>query len=285
MMNNLQPIAEIIESRKRTFLDIGIFDDGDKKLINRKYEVDENWKKVLQSVFETYGVSEIWIDVYAGNGNSKVFVESVTVDKSMMNFQSPLPVSTAPLAGLGNLGNVPEQFLNYMLNDKEQKIKEKEDIIREMKDQHKIDLDTISKLQERNIELERNSKFKEKEFELNKREEEIEERSNRKSGLEGIYEQATSNPQVMEIVKMFVQSKLMPGQPYTPATPLSGVQDPFNDPSQTAERNAIAKYIFDWLRLQNDEIATKFYVIYDAISKKPALIDKLVKIIPGGHGE
>lgn len=286
MIKNLEPIEDKISNRKRTFLDMGIFeDDGSKKLIYRKYEADENWKKVLQSVFESYKVDQVWIDIFAGNGNSKIFVESVTVDNSMMNYHNQLP--SAPLSGVGNLSNVPEPFINYMLNDKELKIREKEELIRELKDQQKLDQDTIKKLNERNTELETDVKFQAREFALQKKEDELLEKENSKSGLGGIVEQVSQNEQFMEIAKMGIGALIakwtsgssVPGQ----VPPLGNIYDP----TISAERNEYIKNIVNWLKNQGDENFARFMGIVQVIDKNPNMMFQLINFInnAGNNGD
>lgn len=265
---NLSQTTAILAKRKTSFLDIGYYDNGKKKTVFNKYEADKNWKKVLQSVFEDHQVSEVFIDIYAPNGSSYKLIESVRIENNNNNMYSNQ--ATPTLMGVGSSAS-NDQFLNYIIREKDEKINDRNEALKELKDQHKLDQDTIRELREKNLELEKDNKFKEKEFELQKYEESLIDKENRKGGLDGYIENVnalTANPQIMEMAKMFLAAKL--GQNLSTQAPTLGNVE---NPNASSAKNDMVNRINQWLRIQNDEVTAKTLGLVSIFADKPNAIN------------
>lgn len=273
---NIDQTTQIISQRKQSFLDIGIQEQGEKRIIFKKYDADNgHWKKLVAGIFTDYGVSSVFIDIYAPNGSSFKLVQSVTLNNNG-SFAQQQP--QFPMAGLGNIAPVhtamPDQFTAYVLREKDEKIREKEDRILELKDQYKLDQDTIRELREKNWELERNNKFMQKEFELQRAEENLSRENDRKGSLEGIAESVMQNEKLMDIAHALIMSKIQ--QPQPQQIDASGMGTIENDPNVSEGKKQIIKEIASWLKVQHDATASKIYAIFNQLAMNPKTIDKLI---------
>lgn len=270
---NIDQTTKIITSRPQSFLDIGIIEGGEKKLIHRKYDASNgNWKKLITDVFTDFGVPSVFIDIYAPNGSSFKLVQSVTLNNNG-SFAQQQPQT---MAGLGAIAPVhtamPDQFTAYVLREKDEKIREKEDRILELKDQYKLDQDTIRELREKNWELEKASKFMQKEFELQRAEENLQRENDRKGSLEGIADSVMQNEKLMDIAHALIMSKIQQPQQID----ASGMGAIENDPNVSEGKKQIIKEIAQWLKAQHDATASKIYAIFNQLAMNPKTIDKLI---------
>lgn len=268
---NIDQTTKIITSRPQSFLDIGIIEGGEKKLIHRKYDASNgNWKKLIADVFTDFTVPSVFIDIYAPNGSSFKLVQSVTLnnDGSYMQQQPQFG-----MMGLGSAPQMPDHFTAYVLREKDEKIREREDRILELKDQHKLDQDTIRELREKNWELEKAAKFMQKEFELQRAEENLQRENDRKGSLEGIAETVMANDKLMDIAHALIMSKIQQQPQQVEASGMTALD---SDPSISEGKKQIIREIAEWLKMQHDATASKIYAIFNQLAMNPKTIDKLI---------
>lgn len=269
---NIDQTTKIITSRPQSFLDIGIIEGGEKKLIHRKYDASNgNWKKLIADVFTDFGVPSVFIDIYAPNGSSFKLVQSVTLNNDGSYLQQQ---PQFPMAGLGAAPTqIPDHFTAYVLREKDEKIREREDRILELKDQHKLDQDTIRELREKNWELEKAAKFMQKEFELQRAEENLQRENDRKGSLEGIAETVMANDKLMDIAHALIMSKIQQQPQQVEASGMTALD---SDPSISEGKKQIIREIAEWLKMQHDATASKIYAIFNQLAMNPKTIDKLI---------
>lgn len=267
---NIDQTTKIITSRPQSFLDIGIIEGGEKKLIHRKYDASNgNWKKLIADVFTDFGVPSVFIDIYAPNGSSFKLVQSVTLNNDGSYMQQQ------PQFGMMGLGapQMPDHFTAYVLREKDEKIREREDRILELKDQHKLDQDTIRELREKNWELEKAAKFMQKEFELQRAEENLQRENDRKGSLEGIAETVMANDKLMDIAHALIMSKIQQQPQQVEASGMTALD---SDQSISEGKKQIIREIAEWLKMQHDATASKIYAIFNQLAMNPKTIDKLI---------
>ncbi len=211
---NIDQSTNIISQRKNGFLDIGYYDQGGTKIfVEKKLEATDNWRDVLKQIFSQNNVSEAFIDLYSPNGSSYKLRESIRIENNNSMYSSNQSQS---LMGLPtSAGSSNDQFFNYVIRDKEEKIIEKNEMIKELKDQLKLDQDTIRELRVKNMDLEKDNKFKEKGFELARYEDTLNEKEKAKTGLSGITDvvsELAGNPNLMKIAEMYMASRMGQGQ-------------------------------------------------------------------------
>lgn len=262
---NITQTTQIIANRPQSFLDIGTHEGGQKRIVFKKYNAaNGNWKKLVTDLFAD-GASEVFIDIYRPNGSSFKFVRDVTITNDGSYAQFPqLQTQTQPA--------MPDQFTAYIIREKDEKIRDREERVNELKDQNRIDQDTIRELREKNWQLEKTNKFMEKEFELKRAEENLERENERKGSLEGIAETVMNNEKIMDIAHAVIMSKVQQPQ-ISDTTGLGGIE---NDPSISPNKKKIIMETSQWFKMQSDEMAAKIYEIFSRLSMKPKMIDKII---------
>lgn len=161
-----------------------------------------------------------------------------------------------------------DYFVQWMLAEKDRRIGEKDEVIRDLRDANKIQADSIRQLTEKNNELLLDQKTLGRTHELNLREARMEAEASQQKGLGGVMQQMGSLPP--DLLTMVVGRLL--GTP-TPAPQLGGPALPAG--LSTGQQEAIQAVI--GLMSQSDEVAIKIYSAVMVFAQRPGGLDHLVQ--------
>lgn len=171
---------------------------------------------------------------------------------------------------------------NYIITEKNDRLREKDELIKDQKDEIKILKADLQKVKDAAWEKEKELKFLQKEHELDNYKSEIES----SKGLNGLVDRVTENPQLlmgmMNMVAMFSGKPMpqlgmaLPNQ----ATAAEPQQNYFTDSNHlSANHQQIIAEITKYLESAPEEIAAKFFAVFLKLAKNPQNLDLTIQLL------
>lgn len=222
---------------------------------------------LLDEIIETHKPDTLVIQERKRNGSTNIKQDKYNV--SLGGFQTPQNVTAMQVP----VNNVPADFKDYMISD----LKEKNSKLEKRLEKLETENESLKK---ENFELEKENKYKDKEFELDKKAQEYE----KSNGLAGIMDTVASNPALATIAAtaigrlMGIDVSSMGGLEAMPESSGSSL------PANTTQEK-VSGFIRNWLVKQDENTATRFFELTNAISQDVSVINDLLEIVKESEHE
>ncbi|MFD3001432.1 hypothetical protein ACFS7Z_13755 [Pontibacter toksunensis] len=227
-----------------------------------------------QAAFNEYPYSSIQLHVKRKNGllrgEIRLLTKNIfTLIKDSANMgaltikKSYLPKSeseseNAFLPGMSETARIIVQM-------KQEQLEESRELVKELRDQHKMDQDTIRKLTDENNKLQLDARMREREFEIEKRELEV----NKPKGLEGVMQTVQGLPEsvTLALISRFLGPAPAP-QIQMGAAPMM--------PGLTANQQALITELNKELSQWDEQQLTKLYAVVIYAKQGQIHLDRVI---------